>query len=397
MTEAVDSEAEWRGDRRSYRRMQVGASIVLLLTFAVGAAVQANLLELTGDPVRPDATATALPRLVANLAASAVVIGAIAVWPAIDRRWPGKIAVLLAIEVLGGLVRMLLQIVLGVHHAHELGYMLRDAPAPAITSTISLAVGLVAAEAAHRLRRQERINAHQAVRATAALQRLQAEELRVRRQVAEGLHGSVQQQLVLLETQLRALAEKLSRGPDPDPDDLEQLRLLREEVEEMRETGVRGYSQLLYPSGVDMGLAQAIRILFRRLSSTIAVTLHIADSVVRNDDPETPLPVSLRILAIRFLEEGITNALHHGHAGTLHASASVDEDGWLRLRLDDDGSGDPPSDEAELSGLARLRQQLAEHEGRLEISRADLGGVRLDGGFPLPQRPEPADPGPATS
>lgn len=384
MTESRALESEGRADRIRYRGVQVGASTALLLAFSIGSAVQANLLALSGEPLPIDTTVQVVERLIANLAASAIIVGGLLAFPTMSLPWLAKIGLLALIELAGATTRGALHLLLGVHSLDRLDLILLDAPAPGITAAISLATGLVMAEVDHRLRRQERVTAAQSIRAANALQRLHAEELRVRREVAEGLHGTVQQHLVLIEAQLRALRERLGADSPPTPDDLAIVDGLRSDIRLMRERDVRGYSQILYPSGVGMGLAPAIRSLLRRLPSSIAVTLHMDDSVLRADDPVlSPVPVPLRILAIRVLEEGVTNALRHGHAGTLVVEVSVDDSGVLHLMLDDDGSGDLPADEREWSGLTGLRERLATRSGALALSRGPLGGARLTASLDL--------------
>jgi two-component system sensor histidine kinase UhpB len=371
-------------DRRRYRLIQGFATAVPLMVFAIGSAAQANLLQLSGEPVPADAVIGVVERLVSNLTACAVVIAGILLFPGIGRSWPVKVALLAGIGLGGALTRTALQLALGVHELSAPGPILLDLPGAGVTTAISLGIGLAAAELDVRLLLQERHGALQAIRAATALQQLQAEELRVRRVVAEGLHGTVQQRLVIIAAHARALQNTLATGAPVTAEDLARLEALHADVESLREQDVRGYSQLLYPSGVDMGLAQAVRILLRRLASTIAVTVRIDDSVVRADDPGTaPLPTELRILAIRVLEEGVSNALRHGHAGTLNVSVSVDADGVLDIVLDDDGSGAGDTDPARGSGLATLSARLADAGGSLALAAGPLGGARLTARLPL--------------
>lgn len=379
MTDAARDAA----DLLRYRRVQTVATAIPLLAFAIGSAAQANLLQLGGEPLPAEAVAGVTERLVANLMACGVLLGGIVLLPGRRLAWPAKLGVLLAIGLAGALTRSGIQLLVGVHELSHLDRLLLDLPAAAVTTAISLGVGLAAAELDARVLAQERHAATQALRATTALQQLQAEELRVRRVVAEGLHGTVQQRLVLVETHLRTLRDTLSTTGPATPEQLARLDGLLEEVTSLREQDVRGYSQMLYPSGVDMGLAQAIRILFRRLASTIAVTVRIDDSVVRADDPATaPLSAAQRILAIRVLEEGVTNALRHGHAGTLDVAVSVDDDGVLLIVLDDDGSG-TDGDRSTWSGLAALHERLAAAGGDLALAPSTLGGSRLTARLPL--------------
>ncbi len=373
-------------DRRRYRWVQLAATAALAFAFSVGSAMQARLLWLSGDEIPDTSVGQVGERLLANVAAVLLLLAIIAWHPTFGMRWPRKIAVLVVAGILGLVMRMVVQLWQGVHTLDRSDLLLTDAVAPAVTGSISLLVGVSVAEYDVRLRVQERLRAQQELRTSLAFQQLQTEELRVRRTVAEGLHTSVQQHLVLVESELDRLHERLIRGLPATPDDLALLDTLRAQVATLREQDVRGYSQMLYPVGVNMGLVQAIRVLFRRLPSSFVVSLHIDDSVVRADDPSTPLPVAFRILAIRVLEEAIANALRHGRAGHFQANIRVDDaDGdarTLRLSLDDDGT--PPQEDANWSGLHRLHEQLAEYGGSLSLAPSELGGARLTATAVLP-------------
>ena len=101
---------------------------------------------------------------------------------------------------------------------------------------------------------------------------------------------------------------------------------------------------------------------------------------VRSDTPDS---VEQRILVIRVLEEGVTNALRHGHAGTLDVSVAVGDDGVLAIELDDDGSGLGDTGRSDWSGLAALDERLTALGGELRLGASPLGGSRLSARLPL--------------
>jgi len=153
-------------------------------------------------------------------------------------------------------------------------------------------------------------------------------------------------------------------------------------VEVLRERGVRELSQLLYPAGTDLGLAQASRMMLRSLPPSIATRVEIADAVLEADDPSGPgLGVETRILLLRVLEEAVSNALRHGRASTLALRIAV-EQGELRLTLDDDGTGLPEGEPA-LHGLALLRTRLIAIGAGIELGGSPLGGARVLATLPL--------------
>lgn len=365
-------------DGLRYRQTLTFVTGVLLIAFAVGSASQARLLSLVGEPVADGSTVGVVERLLANLIASAIVIAGLGLVPFWRLHWGIRVAVVLGVGTVGGASRAAVQLLSGVHSTDRLDLLLLDAAAPALTTAICIVVGLIAAENGRRLREQERVNTEQVLRAALALQQLQAEELRVRRSVAEGLHGTLQQHLVIIGAQLAQLIDELTAGTVVTDSHRQRLGTLIDDLDVVREQDVRGYSQLLFPSGADTGLAQAIRILFRRVSAAIGVSVQIDPSVVAADDPGvSALPVQTRIMAIRVLEEGISNALRHGRALNLNAAVFVDDQRVLHMTLDDDGHATVPETPGTWSGLQRLALRLVDYGGGLTLEPRAEGGARL--------------------
>ena len=372
-------------DELRYRRTLAIACGALLVTFAAGSAAQGPLLTLVGAPVSPETSQALGARLAVNLAASAIVLAGVVALPVARLGWPARILALAGVGVAAGLLRAVLQLLFGIHDLARPMVLLADLPAPAVTTAVAMIVGVAVAESDLRARRQERDAAEQSLRATRALELLQAEELRVRRDVAEGLHGTVQQNLVLLEQRVRAVRERVRSGEAGAAAELDDVL---SGLADMRERDVRAYARLLYPTGVEAGLAAATRSLLQRLPRSIAVDVRIDDAVRRLDDPEEPLPIATRILAIRVIEEGVTNALRHGRAGRLRILLGAD-DRMLTLVVEDDGEG-LGAEAGEPSGLARLTERLDHVGGRLRLSPGADGGTRLEAEIPVPASPRPA-------
>ena len=83
-------------------------------------------------------------------------------------------------------------------------------------------------------------------------------------------------------------------------------------------------SRLLYPDRLELGLVPALRALLGRIPASVATQLVVSDPVRVLDDPESgSLTVSERLLAVRVVEEGITNSLKHGPAASVRAPLDV--------------------------------------------------------------------------
>ncbi|PVU83347.1 hypothetical protein DDP54_10465 [Cellulomonas sp. WB94] len=146
------------------------------------------------------------------------------------------------------------------------------------TQLVELSAGLIAAVAGgmagaaamvsqRRLRKGIEAGAAAKVRIELALRALEDEEVRVRREVAEGLHGSLQQRLVLIVARLDRAIESFDSGFGTDADVL-ALREVREQIEDVREGDVRETSRMLYPESLEIGMVPAVRSLLARMPPT---------------------------------------------------------------------------------------------------------------------------------
>jgi signal transduction histidine kinase len=366
-----------------------GAGSVVLL-FAIGAAVQsATIYQLTnvGEYDARVSSESLVPRLVANLIAVATMIVCIAV-AGLERRTraaaaAGAFLIALAVAV----VRASAQLTFGLYPLGR-AFVIVDAIAGFFAVALSLALGMTFVGLNRRLRAKELENLHERLHAAAALSALQGEELRVRREVAEGLHGTLQQRLVLIETRIASATSLLDATSDHPLSATQRHALveglddIERELEAMREIDVRGLSQLLYPAGADVGLVPAVRMMLQRVPASVKVGTTIDDEVRRIDTwaygPSVEAGHLLRrTLLIRVLEEGVSNALRHGRATRLAVSLEVDDAGRVCVAVDDDGTGIDPT--SPVSGLALLRQRARALGGDVRWGGSELGGARISG------------------
>jgi len=379
MAESGDELSQLCRDAASYRRVLVGVLAASLLVFAVGVSVQATMLPLKSDHV------PILNRLTANLCTVALVLAAAWGSPLWRLSWSAKLTVFTGICLAAATLRGGLQIALHVHPADQTGMVFADAAAAAIATAFSIGVAVALAEYQRALVHRTRAGARHAQLASEALEALRTEELRVRRDVAQGLHGTVQQQLVLVDAELLKARKTLLAGA-PQTEVVERLDWVRDTLDQLRERDIRDMSRLLYPSGLDLGLAQAWRIFIRQIPSSIEVTTLIDDSVISADDPACGgIAIERRLLALRVLEEAVNNAIRHGQAEHLDINLHVNS-GILHVTIDDDGTGPArPTGHAghHESGLRLLRESLRQYDGDLQLEAGALRGARLTARLPL--------------
>ena len=365
---SIDSAAALatrRNDLRGDRIALLRATTVVALGYGVGAALQSTYVYATYVP------AWASIPLVARLGANAVaVVMLVAVLAAVQahratRLWRMAAAILVA-AVVAALARFVAQVLFGVHPA--LDDPARDAEVFSgfLLGAISAAIGMWALVARRTNRARNRSAARDALLVELAVKALEQEEIRVRRAVAEGLHGTLQSKLVLMDAQ-----------------DIETVASVRAELASAREIDVREMSRILYPDRLELGLVPALRALLGRIPASIATRLTVSDAVRSLDDPAgCSLTVSERLLAVRVVEEALTNALKHGPASSLAVSLDV-ADRELHIAVDNDGQLYDPAAAGMASGTARLATRLSFAGGRLALSPGHEKGARLEAWLPL--------------
>lgn len=436
---STDAEAVTPHDRADYRRIAVLTFGIVLAIFAVGVSVQSVFVlgilphsMVRSAPVSVDdggiiemvpidITLNLVVRLAANGAGVVAGVLMMLLLAPQERGTAGRIGtgVLIALATAGA--RSLLQIVLGIYHTGDVIELLAESATAVIATAVALTIAMVQVDARRRLRTEERASAQQALRASAALEALQSDELRLRRDVADGLHGTVQQRFVLLSARLDAAVTTLERTGET-PEVTRELRTLGADLDLLREQDLRAMGHLLYPERLDQGAVPAIRALFQRVPGTISTVLGLSDGLLEYEaHGSRRLSPERRLLLVRLVEEALSNALKHGRATALEltvrdqnltpappaaaptrgreTAGAASESGSRGARgsarteptvalvpafvvtFDDDGSGLP--EEPALRGLRRLSDQLLLIGGELTLTASPLGGARVVATVPV--------------
>ncbi|EIC07878.1 ATP-binding region ATPase domain protein [Microbacterium laevaniformans OR221] len=316
------------------------------------------------------------------------------VWAAVGAAVVAPVVMLSAVHVLrperyGYLARFLSVVAIAVGAALTLAaaraalaaLLAPDAVAPArigeyISATVAAAcavgLGLVQVDVARRIRHAEREQSIAQARAAGLVAELQEEELRLRYELAETIHGSVQGTFVVMEARLRHLALSAQHA---DAGIAGELHAVAAQLERLREKELRALSGRLYPVDLERGLAPAVRALVVRLPPSVAVTAP-DDAVFAAF--ESRLSHEARVLVVRVIEDAFSNALRHGSAD--HVIITARESGsTLHVVVSNNGSAPPAT--PSLSGLARLRRRAQVLGGELVLAPRHGGrspsGARL--------------------
>ena len=126
------------------------------------------------------------------------------------------------------------------------------------------------------------------------------------------------------------------------------------------------------------GLSEAIELLAGRLAPDGRPAV-----IVRSPTDLGPLAPELEATAYAIAVEALSNVVRH--AGARSCAVELAADGELRLVVQDDGRGLPPSPAAGL-GLASMRRRADDAGGRLLITVPPGGGTRIEALLPLTVR-----------
>lgn len=203
-------------------------------------------------------------------------------------------------------------------------------------------------------------NAESRAQLTASRARIVAASDETRRRIERDLHDGIQQRLVTLGLQLKALRD----AAQPEQTDLlaalarvqAELRKLLDEVREIS----RGVHPAILSEG---GLSPALKSLARR--SPVPVQLEIG--------PVKRLPLPLEAAAYYVASEALTNAAKHAKA-SLAAVTLEWSDGIVRLSIRDDGVGgaDPAG-----SGIVGLSDRIEALGGKFVLNSPPGAGTTI--------------------
>jgi signal transduction histidine kinase len=204
--------------------------------------------------------------------------------------------------------------------------------------------------------------------------RVAVAEERVR--VARELHDIVAHAVSVMVLQTGAVRHRLN---DASSDDAEALRRVeqtgRTALTEMRRlVGAMRRPDEEAELAPTPGLDRLDALLDEVRSAGLAVDLHV-------DGEPFPLPEGIDLSAYRIVQEGLTNALKHAHAGQADVRIRY-ERSELRIDVRDDGAGSNGSDGLG-HGLVGVRERVALYGGEMRAENAEGGGFLLRTRLPL--------------
>jgi signal transduction histidine kinase len=207
-----------------------------------------------------------------------------------------------------------------------------------------------------------------------------AAEERTRREIAELLHGRVQNRLLMAWSRLGQSQELWASDPDRARDLLGEARA---EIDEIREHEIRRAGYLLHPAFIREGLGPAVRELAGRFGDALEVSVEVEPSLERLDTPvRNALAEPLRLGAFRIVEEALINVLRHARARRAVVRLGLADDA-LTVEVRDDGVGFEPASVERGLGTANMAGRAAHLAGDCLIESAPGAGTTVRTRLPL--------------
>lgn len=208
---------------------------------------------------------------------------------------------------------------------------------------------------------------------------LQEEE---RADLARDLHDEVGPFLFTAALDAAAIERAAAAGQHADIP--ERARAIREAVGHMQRHVRAMLKRLRLASPVEVGLAPALAnviAFWKAHRPAVAFTLEVATDEEGLDD-------ATKSVIYRVAQEGLSNAVRHGHSSRIEVAVVPGDDGGVVVRVSDDGVGMADVTEPGL-GLAGMRERVSALGGALRVAGAP-GGTGLVVTARLPCRAEDA-------
>ena len=213
-----------------------------------------------------------------------------------------------------------------------------------------------------------------------ARQRVVVAQESVRRNIAQQLHGSVQNHLILL---LHRLAGVIANTPHEAPN--QELQAIQRDLSRVLEHDVRDISRQLYPAILRQGIVPAVQSLADQFEPILPVRLALDQELVARERSDRCLiPESIRLALYRIAEEALNNVGKHAGASNVAVTLGLDKHtGSLRLSLRDDGRGFDVDSMAASVGIAGMQDYADTMGGECEVSSVAGGGTIVEAVFPI--------------
>jgi PAS domain S-box-containing protein len=212
-----------------------------------------------------------------------------------------------------------------------------------------------------------------------SMRRIIAAQESVRREIAQQLHGSVQNRLIILLHRLTELERTEMQG-----ELAKEIRDLRQKLSELIDNHVRPISHRLYPSILRRGLVAALQSLGDQFEAAVDIEMEL-DEELTHEERTNPQIIAeqVRLAAYRIAEEALTNVVKHTKASKMTIRLKQPAPGWLCLSLQDNAQGFDLTGCSGGRGIMMMQDYAEVVGGRCSIRSAPGKGTEVTALLPL--------------
>ena len=203
----------------------------------------------------------------------------------------------------------------------------------------------------------------------------------LRREVAQQLHGPVQNRLLVANHWLQSALEKMNSD---SAESAVQIKRATELIDDINAAGLRVAVRRLHPSLIRMSLKAALESLISEFQDGFDVGF-----TVDQRDPETEelwrrgLPEDLRLVIYRVAEEALGNALKHSTATKVDLTLRRASDHQIEMTVRDNGIGFDVNATAPGFGILSMQDYCGSASGNIQIISEAGAGTALISSFPV--------------
>ncbi len=201
----------------------------------------------------------------------------------------------------------------------------------------------------------------------------------LRKEIANEIHGSVQNRIILLMHKIREL-----ESASPGNQLVAELREVHKRMGDILNDHLRPISHRLFPSILRQGLVPALQSLCDQFEKALVIDLNIDKSLVESErDDRRLIPETIRLSACRITEEALNNIVKHSGADRVNISLAWTAE-KLRLEICDNGQGFNPGQVSAGTGMLMIQDYAEVAGGTWSINSTPGSGTKINAIFELP-------------
>jgi len=210
-------------------------------------------------------------------------------------------------------------------------------------------------------------------------QRITAMQESLRKDIAQQIHSTVQNRLIILMHRLADL-ERSSLSEQMAA----ELADLRQKLEEVLQGYIRPISHRLFPSILRRGLVPALQSPVDQLEKTQSIDMELSKELKRQEriNPRF-ITEQVRLAAYRIAEEALTNATKHAKVSRVTVKLELSSEDWLHLMVRDDGQGFEVESASAGLGILLMQDYAEVVGGSCVIDSTPGKGTRVRAALPL--------------